>query len=58
MTVKELKKALDNIDENKIIQLGVQGYTTKDDPAEEYIINIEETENNLFIFDQCYYEKR
>ena len=56
MTVKELIEKLNKIEnKNAIIHTGSQGYTTIDDPQDEYEINIFHTNNSVLICDNSYY---
>ena len=56
MTVKELIEKLNKIEnKNAIIHTGCQGYTTIDDPQDEYEINVFHTNNSVLICDNGYY---
>ncbi len=56
MTVKELIEKLNKIDDkNAIVHVGCQGYTSIDDPADEYEIRLHNIENGILISDVAYY---
>lgn len=56
MTVKELIEKLNKIEnKNAIIHTGCQGYSTIDDPQDEYEINVFCTNNSVLICDNGYY---
>ena len=56
MTVKELIEKLNKIDDkNAIVHIGCQGYTTVDDPDDEYDIRVYNTSKGAFICDSGYY---
>ena len=54
MTVKELIERLQNIDQDKIVVLGVEGYTTNQQGGE---IGVYLTDNSVYIADTCFYEE-
>lgn len=56
MTVKELIEKLNQIEnKNTIIHVGCQGYTTREDPDDEYGIEIHNMKNGILICDNGYY---
>jgi poly-D-alanine transfer protein DltD len=58
MTVQELIDKLSEIrDKSKTIHIGAQGYTTMDDPIEEYEIRISTDAETVLIHDASYYGK-
>lgn len=57
MTVKELIKKLNAIEnKNAFIHIGCQGYTTIDDPTDEYEIRLYDINDGILIADNGYYE--
>lgn len=56
MTVKELIEKLNQIEnKNTIIHVGCQGYTTREDPKDEYGISVYNVKNGVLICDNGYY---
>ncbi len=57
MTVKELIEKLNAIEnKNALLHIGCQGYTTIDDPADEYEIRLYDINSGILIADNGYYE--
>lgn len=57
MTVSQLIKELERVEnQNALVVLGVEGYTTLEDGAPQSI-SVAETEKGVFIVDGCFYEE-
>ena len=54
MTVQKLIDELNRIEDKTLnIQIGCQGYTTADDPMDEYGISVYQTKDSVFITAMC-----
>lgn len=51
MTVKELIKNLERMDEDSEVKIGVQGYVSNGEVAAY------ETDNSVYVVDGCFYEE-
>ena len=57
MTVNELIAILNKVDnKNMKIHVGCEGYTTVENPKDEYKIRVKETSDGIVICDGCGYD--